>query len=76
VGPLVDALNRQRAFLQRTSVLPQSLAGQRFQNGDSVGQRWPMNSITLAAAGETDLALPLAADLVAEERTGLQQIVT
>jgi len=35
-----------------------------------------MNSITLAAAGETDLAFPLAADLVAEERTGLQQVVT
>lgn len=71
VGPLVDALNRQQPLLQRTSMLPQSLAGRWFENGDPVGQRRPMNPVALAAAGKTDLAFPLAADLVAEERTRL-----
>lgn len=76
MGPFVDAFDGQRSLLQRARVLPQSLTGRWFQDGDSVRQRWSVNPVALRAASETDLAFSFAADLVAEEGTRFQQVVT
>jgi len=75
VGSLVDALDGQRSFLQRTSVLPHCLAGRRLQDGDTVRQRRSVNSVALNATSEANLAFSLAADLVTEEGARLQQVV-
>lgn len=76
VRALVDALDRERALLQRAGVLPQGLASRRLQNADTVGQSRPVQSVALGASAQPDLALAFAPGLVPEERARLQELVS
>jgi hypothetical protein len=76
MGPLVDALDRQGPLLQGTGVLPEALACRGLEDAHAVGQSRTMEPVALGASGQADLPLPLAASLVAEERAGLEELVT
>ena len=69
VRALVYALDGQRALLHRACVLPQSFAGRRLEDAYAVSEGWPVDAVALGATCQADLALALAARLVAKERT-------